>query len=232
VPITGDGLHYLSRVLRLRTGDHLVAFDGRGRERRMRIGELSRDRALLLPDGDVVDRPRPTVPVLVLQALAKGDKMSRIVRACTELGVRAMAPITTARTIGRLEPERGEGKTHRLERIASEAARQCGRADVPEVWPVQSLDGALRALETSGSPWPLRVALWEGERGRSLREVLPAAAPAGLALLVGPEGGFAREEMERASGAGFVTASLGRRILRTETVAPALLAIVLFQYDP
>ncbi|MBI2897639.1 MAG: 16S rRNA (uracil(1498)-N(3))-methyltransferase [Deltaproteobacteria bacterium] len=217
-------VRHVGKVLRLGVGERVVAFDGRGHERPMRVLRIDGERIVLVADGEPTSPPPPSLKIVLLQALAKGDKMPRIVRACTELGAWRIVPVTTQRTIPRPRQERAS-KTERLTRVASEAARQCGRADVTEVLSPRPLAAALEELPEGG----LRIALWEEER-RPLADALPADKPSSVAILVGPEGGLSESEIAVASSAGFVTASLGRLILRTETVAPALVAILQFRY--
>jgi 16S rRNA (uracil1498-N3)-methyltransferase len=113
----------------------------------------------------------------------------------------------------------------RLSKIAAESARQCRRADVPEVRGPESLDTWL-----DGALPPLRLAAWENE-SVPLAAALPATRPAGIVVLVGPEGGLDAAEIERIRAVGFATVSLGPRILRTETVAAALCAILQFHFS-
>jgi 16S rRNA (uracil1498-N3)-methyltransferase len=225
VEVAAAGAHHLSRVLRLGVGDVVQAFDGRGGERTMRLVEVQHGRAVLEAVSDLVLRPATVLDLTVLQALAKGDKLPRIVRAVTELGATRIGLVVTRRTVARPPRERAAGLALRLSRIAAESARQCGRADVPEVRGPDSLEAWL------GRPQPaLRLAAWEKE-SEPLAAALPGARPEGITVLVGPEGGFDSAEVDRIRGAGFTTVSLGPRILRTETVAAALCAILQFHYD-
>ena len=169
---------------------------------------------------DASDRPH----VSLIQALAKGDKLDLVVQKSTELGVGRIIPVTTERVVQRLDP--GElqslSKRTRWQKIATEAARQSGRIDIPEVEGVTSLQTAL----TASAKEALKLILWEGARQTSLRSVLPAAPPQQIVIAVGPEGGFTTDEVEAARAAGFVAAGLGPRVLRTETAALATLAIL------
>ena len=225
VEVAAAGAHHLGRVLRLGVGDAVQAFDGRGGERTMRLVEVQPGRVVLEAVSELVRRPITTLDLTVLQALAKGDKLPRIVRAVTELGATRVGLVVTRRTVARPPRERAAGLAMRLSRIAAESARQCGRADVPEVSGPDPLEVWL------GRPQPpLRLAAWEKE-SEPLAAALPAARPDGITVLVGPEGGFDLGEVARIRDAGFTTVSLGPRILRTETVAAALCAILQFHYE-
>lgn len=222
--VVAAAAHHLATVLRLTAGAVVQAFDGRGTERPMRIAEVRPGVVVLEAAGERVVRSRGPLELTVLQSLAKGDKLPRVVRAVTELGATRIGLVVTRRTVARPPRERAAGLALRLSRIASESARQCRRADVPEVRGPESLETWLGA----GLP-PTRLAAWEKE-SVPLADALPDERPAGIAVLIGPEGGFDPVEVERIRAAGFATISLGPRILRTETVAAALCAILQFRY--
>ena len=216
-------------MLRLAPGDTVIASDGAGTDYTVRLESLG-DAAT----GTILARVhRPTespLDVTLLQGVPKGDKMETIVRATTELGVARIWPVITERTIVRLEPSRWRERARRWQRVAKEATKQCGRAVIPEVATPEALHEAL-----AGLPAPLanerRVCLWEGDAPplRSVLGDLPShTTPTSLLLLVGPEGGLARGEVDDARAHGFATASLGPRILRTETAGPTVVALVQF----
>ena len=224
VVISGEDHRYLTRVLRLGVGDTLILFDGVSVEAEARILRIG-PRALELK----VEARRPASAAArpdftLIQALTKGDKLDFVVQKATELGVARIIPVTSARAVPRLEPMKALSRRARWQKIAREAARQSGRADVPEVEAVVDLKTALRA----SSPEAFRVLLWEGARQHGLKGVLPEERPMRVVVATGPEGGFAEEEVEAARQAGFDVVGLGPRILRTETAALVTLAILGF----
>ncbi len=219
VTVTGNAGHHLARVTRVRPGDRVVLFDGAGHECDGAVTDSHGDTVRLsvgpLRAGVGADRGQVTW----LQGIPKGDKLETIVRQATELGVSAVWPVFTLRSVPQPRGAREGTRTERLRRVAEEAARQCGRADLPDVADARTLDEALDAL--AGTPTVLRLVAWE-EATRPLTSAL--AGPLGpCAVLAGPEGGLGRDEVGRAMDRGFIAVSLGPRILRTETVAPALL---------
>lgn len=219
--LVGDRAHHLARVTRVRVGEAVTAFDGQGTERDAVVQDLSRDGVRLrftAPARAGVTRDRARVTLL--QAVPKGDKLETIVRQATELGVERVVPVWSERSVPRERADRAEARHQRLLRVVEEAARQCGRADLPELLPACPL---AEAIERAAS-CALRLVAWE----RAVRPLrgLPDPEGGGVALLVGPEGGLALAEAQAAEAAGFVTISLGPRVLRTETVAPALLAVL------
>jgi 16S rRNA (uracil1498-N3)-methyltransferase len=218
--VDGDEHHHLARVLRARPGDAITLFDGAGVEVIARIVRIDRDRTQLVADpagpaGPVRAAAAIETPLTLLTAVPRGGRMDFLVQKCSELGVARIVPVITARSVVRPEP----AKRGRWEKIAREAARQCGRADVPEVSPPTALAAALAASDLPDR----RLMLSPEAGGRPLRALLPDRAA--TALLVGPEGGLDTAEVEAARAAGFQAASLGSRILRVETAAIVAVAL-------
>jgi len=207
-----DESRHLARVLRLRSGDTVLAADGEGREYTVRLETIGDEATGTVLDVGANDRESP-LHITLVQSVPKGDKMETIVRASTELGVARIIPVLKARTIVTLEPSRWRERARRWQRVAKEAAKQCRRAVVPAVDPPRSLSDALAVVADSD----LRLCLWEGAGG---------AAGSRVALLIGPEGGLAREEVEEARERGWAIVGVGPRILRTETVGPAIIAVL------
>ncbi|MCS6867868.1 MAG: 16S rRNA (uracil(1498)-N(3))-methyltransferase [Thermus sp.] len=200
---------HLLEVLRAQVGDRFTVFDAE-REALAEVVDLGPPVRYRLLEERRPER-EVGVEVVLYMALLKGDKLAEVVRGATELGVTRVQPLITRHTVPK---EMGEGKLRRLEAIAVEAAKQSGRLRVPEVLP----------------PIPLRAVppvahglLAHVGAGRRVGEVLDPGKP--LALAVGPEGGFAEDEVEFLQERGFIPVTLGRRILRAETAALALLAL-------
>ncbi|HXG04237.1 MAG TPA: 16S rRNA (uracil(1498)-N(3))-methyltransferase [Candidatus Binatia bacterium] len=219
---------HMTRVLRLGPGDVVVAGDGAGRDYTVRLESLG-DTAAGTIVGVSANQAESPLAVTLVQGVPKGDRMEAIVQALTQLGVRRVAPALTERVVVRLEPGRWRERARRWQRVAREAAKQCGRAVVPEVEPPAPLTDRLGLADTV----ELALCLWEG-RARPLGEVLDAAAagepPRSIAVLVGPEGGLARTEVEAAEERGWQVVGLGPRILRTETAGPVIAAVLQFRF--
>jgi 16S rRNA (uracil1498-N3)-methyltransferase len=219
VTIAGEALHHLRTVLRLGQGDEVLLLDGLGCCCRVRLTGVGRTQATATILARWTETEAPC-PLRLLQALPKGDRFELVLQKGTELGVTIFQPLCSGRTVARAE----SGRHPRWERIVSEAARQSRRPHRPRLEPLRSLAEALVTVVE-----PLRLVLWENS-ARPLAEVLPATPPAGVALLVGPEGGFAADEVTAVEAAGFVPAHLGPRILRTETAGLAVTAILQYLY--
>jgi 16S rRNA (uracil1498-N3)-methyltransferase len=225
VAFDADETRHLARVLRLGPGDVVLAADGAGREYTVRLDALG-ETATGTVLGTSAGAAESSLDLTLLQAVPRGDRMETIVRAATELGVRRVVPVLGARTVVRLDAARAAGRAARWQRVAREAAKQCGRAVVPEVAAPCALGEACARVADAA----LRLCLWEGD-APSLDEVLARVeAPRAAAVLVGPEGGLAAAEVEAARAFGFAAASLGPRILRTDTAGVVAVALLQFRF--
>jgi 16S rRNA (uracil1498-N3)-methyltransferase len=211
---------YILTVLRLGPGDEVTVFDGAGNEYRTEITE-DEERGIYLTIQEEM-RPARESPLQITlgQALLKGERMKFVIQKATELGVNRITPLVTSRTIPLVEGERESLRIERWQRIAQEAAKQSGRTMVPQIETIRELADFL--TQTAGA----RIMLWEGEP-TPLREVVKKIdAQAGITLLVGPEGGFAEEEVTAAQAQGFLVAGMGQRVLRAETATLSILSII------
>lgn len=217
--LTPEARHHLVEVLRLKAGDAVEIFDGEGGSWEGNLGtDLEK---VVLGARHVV--PAPEVKIHLLVALAKGEKMDLVVQKTTELGVSFIAPFEAERSVVRLSGDRGTERASRWRRIAEEAARQCGRAEVPAVLAPQTLDRALEAVPAGHAIHVFHTLL--PEPGSAERRAHPSGVR-GHALVVGPEGGLTDAEYELCLRAGAHPASLGPRILRAETAAIVAVALV------
>ncbi len=223
--LDGEEHHHLSRVLRAQPGDTVWLMDERGNVFQAEVMEVGRKQTRLR----VLEKEAPTSPKVRLvlgQALIKTKNMELVIQKATELGVQAIVPVEASRSVLKLKGREGP-KQDRWRKIAREAAKQSRRTDIPAILPLQPMSVFLESREE-----PIRFILCE-HGGVLLRSILadppadsdPSGIP-GVVILVGPEGGWSREEEERASGSGFRAVSLGTRILRAETAALAALAAI------
>jgi len=212
---------HVARVLRLGEGDALRLFDGAGQEARAVLMEANRKRVVARIESVEPGGGESTLAVHLGQAISKGDRMDYAIQKAVELGVAAITPLYTEHGDVRLRGEREAKKLAHWQAVAASACEQCGRTRVPPVHP------------------PMALAEWLAERDEALRLVLhPAtdseskalleceAAPASVALVIGPEGGLAEAELGVARDRGFAPLSLGPRILRTETAPVVALSLL------
>lgn len=210
---------YVGRVLRLGQGDRLTVFDGRGGEFAATIACVTKQ-GLRLRVGEhrAGDRESP-LRITLVQGVSRGDKMDVVVQKATELGVERITPVLTEFSVVKLDERRAAKRCEHWEKIARSACEQCHRNVVPVVDTPQPLVEWFGANASAGH---LQLILRPDAAVR-----LPGVKFAGerLTLLVGPEGGFSAAEYERAAAAGLTDASLGPRIMRTETAALAAVSV-------
>lgn len=217
VRVLGPAAHHLVHVLRVRPGDPVAAFDGAGLEAGGEVAAVEDDVVVLRLDPPGPALTEAVRAITLAPALLKGDRLADVVRMGTELGVAAFRPLRTRRADVQLA---SPAKLARWRRVAGEAARQCGRARVPEVHDV----AALTALTWTGI---LIVA--DPEAGDTLRDVLddgPAREDA-VTVVTGPEGGLADDEVAALVARGARRVTLGRRVLRADTAPIAAAAALL-----
>lgn len=213
--------HHAVRVLRLGPDDPLVVFSGAGGEYRARIDSVAGTRVLVrLESWQDVDRT-PATELAVEQALAAADRLDLVLEKAVELGIASFGAHAAARSVVRLEPARAAKRLQHWQGLAASACEQCGLNRLPQLLPVVSFAGML------GRASGLRVLLVP-DASEALAEVVASASAAAerVTLAVGPEGGYTAAERAAARSAGFREASLGPRVLRTETAALAALAAI------
>lgn len=216
--IRAEEAHHIASVLRLQPGTAVELIDGQGLIYQGRLETVGRTKVTvrLLSRLHVPEDAGP--PLILLQAMLKGNKMDVVVQKATELGVHSLQPLVTRYSEGRGNPAR---QAERWQRIMIEACKQCRRAQPMRIAPLTDLAGV--PLPASGP----RILFWEGETTAPLRpEFLSLPGP--VCLLLGPEGGLHQQEADEARARSFQPVSLGRRILRAETATLAAVAIVQF----
>ena len=220
--LPGDEGNHLTRVMRLGVGDDIAVFDGRGHEMRARVASASRGKVTVELIESLTAAPEARVPITLVQAVLKGDKMDDVVRDATMMGVAAIEPIVTARTIARAP----RAENDRWVRVSIASAKQCRRAVLPAIAPPGRFDDWLASSAHGLRLMLVEPAAADVESG-SLR-VLENHAAGSIAVIVGPEGGWTPEERVKADQAGCIPVTLGGLTLRADAVAVAALAIVRF----
>jgi 16S rRNA (uracil1498-N3)-methyltransferase len=217
IALPGEAAHHAARVLRLAAGAEVTLFDGEGGECSAQLTRVDGRGVVARVDvRRAVERESP-LAITLIQGLAASDRMDYAIRKAVELGVAAIVPVTTVRSVVRLAGERALRRVEHWRQIVIGACEQCGRNRLPAIHTPCDLLEWLRAPSSASSrllPAP--------DASEGLAQL---AQPAGaIEILVGPEGGLAPEESAAALAVGFRSVRLGPRILRTETVAPAALA--------
>jgi 16S rRNA (uracil1498-N3)-methyltransferase len=220
--------HYLCDVLRLRAGEKFIAFDPETKlEADARLA--ASEEGAYCGVGALRESARGTdTGIVLVQALGKGDKTEQVVRSATALGAAELHLVESARSVSRVN-ERSDGKRVRWEAIALDAARQCGRADVPKIIGPHTLAQELSAWREQNA---IKLCLVPGA-AQSLRSLTAAwSVGSPIAILIGPEGGLSPEEVSEAEQAGFVGVSFGDLVLRTEIAGTAVLGALLLVAQP
>ena len=231
VELTRDTAAHLVKVLRARSGDELVLFNGDGREYGGTIEAVRGSRvSASIGAARSFDRESPFNLTLV-QCVPRGDRMDFIVQKATELGVARIVPVLSQRSVVRLDAEQAASKQAHWRAVAVSACEQCGRNRLPAVEAPQPLLSYLGALEPPAMSGGLLRLVLEPERAgqasapAQTRDIADSAAT-GAQIAIGPEGGFAPEELEAFDLTAFSRLGMGPRVLRTETAAIAAIAVL------
>lgn len=215
---------HIASVMRLKPGDEVTVFDGSGKEYIGRIESVKDKNVIIDIEKTCASGAKPAVMISLAQVLIKKAKMDYIVEKATELGAVEIIPLETGRSIVRPDKSGLDEKPARWQKIAVEAAKQCGRTDLPEVKKISSFDEVLKSFADYDAvimpclfkeTLPLKDALM---RIKDPKKVL---------LLIGPEGDFTPDEIERARRGGALLVSLGKLVLKSDTAAVATLAILI-----
>ena len=213
--IVGEELIHLIRVLRLSVGDEIEVLQ-KGRRFQAEITSIDKEQAAVTL-GQELPSHEPKCRVTLYQGLCKGDKMDFIVQKCTEMGISAIVPVEMKWSVVKIDKK--DKKTERYNKIAREAVKQCGRSAVPEVLPPMPFKEALNRMKGHE-----KVLMPYENGGDAFGSAIPEKD---IAILIGPEGGIALEEVEAVRAIGGVPVTLGSRILRTETAGLVALTLTL-----
>jgi 16S rRNA (uracil1498-N3)-methyltransferase len=221
VTISGADVHHIRNVLRLKAGDEITVSSGSGGRFLCEITQIEKDRVTAMAVRKLSIPPSNSPALSLAQSAPKGRKMDDVIRMACEMGVVKIIPVIAERSMATREADVSASKLDRWRAIAMSAARQCGSPGVAEI----TAPVALHELPNAASE-TLRIVFWEGET-KSLKSVLDdAPRPDSILALIGPEGGFSRDEVDFIAASGFKTASLGVTTLRTETAGIVALSAI------
>lgn len=226
--ITGPEAKHIGRVLRMGPGDRLILMDRKGRRFQAVVEKTAAWEVRVLVEKILPAPSSPPVDIRLCQSLLKSNAMDYMVQKTSELGVSAILPFISERTVVKTAADAAGQKLERWRKISQSAAKQSNKDRPAEIEPLTSFDRLVKALQREKG---LKVVLWEAEDATDLKSVLRSSPVADrLIAVIGPEGGFGREEVSAAREAGLVSVSLGSRILRAETAAIALAAVVQYEW--
>ena len=219
VLLDAEETRHLVRVLRLGLGAGVEVCDGRGRNFEAVVAELDSREARLRIVRQLEPWGESPLPLVLGIGLAKGDALDEVIRQATEMGVKQISPFVSERS-ERLDPRRAGRRLGRWQRLAQESLKSCQRSFLPEI------GAPLQFPEVLQGPEEMKLIFWEEERVGGLKQCLDRPRPGGARILIGPEGGFAAQEVAWAREAGFKVASLGPRRLKVATAALAALTLM------
>lgn len=217
VVLDGHESRHLRDVLRLKSGDEVRVFDGEGREFQCRVELVSREGTHLSIGGEVEPvSPESPLDLTLAAAILKGEKFDLVVQKCVELGVTTLIPLETARCD--VKASNAAKRLDRWRKIALEAAKQSGRARLMEIPGISGLQTVLEGAGTEGN-----LVMFSERGGKSFSSLTPSK---NITALIGPEGGWDDSELELAGEKGCAVITLGGRVLRAETAAISIAAIL------
>lgn len=219
--ISGGDANHIIKSLRMRVGEKLVVCDTKGQDFNCEIAGINGDEVSFKILSKTVTASEPNVKVTLFQCLPKGDKLDSVTKQSVELGVYEIRPVLSERCISRPDKKQASKKTERLQKIAVEAAGQSGRGILPQVFEPITYKQMLDELKNYD------IALFFYELGGKPMEQIPLENKKKIAVIIGSEGGFSVEEATAAKELGAVAATLGPRILRTETAPLAALSNIM-----
>ena len=224
-----DAAH-ITKVLRMELGDEVLIFDGSGYEYTSKLTEVNRERCTAEILSKEFSAQEPQTKVTVFQGIPKSGKMDSIIQKSVELGVYSIVPVVMDRCVSKLDKKAATEKPKRWNKIAQEAAKQCGRGILPKVEePIDFKDAVKRMSQLELALMPYEML---GHSGVSnLKEVLKSNPAKEIGIIIGPEGGISDSEAQLAMDGGIKAVGLGKRILRTETVSGAMLAMIMYEND-
>ena len=227
--IDGSDVNHIKNVLRLRCGEHILVSNGNGMDYECSIVEIATDTVTAKVLDVFKNAAELPVNITLFQGMPKQDKLELIIQKSVELGVREIVPVITKRSVVKIDEKKAGKKIERYNSIAESAGKQSGRGIIPEVKEFMTFKQAIeyaKTLEMNIIPYE------EAEGMEYSREVIKDIKNhKSLGIFIGPEGGFAKEEVELAMSMGAKCITLGNRILRTETAGLAVLSIIMFEID-
>ena len=226
--VAGGDAYHIARSLRMAVGDEITLADGSGKEYLCRLTKIRDEECTAEVISEQISHSESPAEITLYMAYPKSDKLELIIQKSIELGAARIVPFESSRCIKRPKAEKIEKQTARLQRIAEEAAKQCGRARLPIVAEPISFKKMLEEAATA----ELSLFCYEGRGTRSLKEVLGTdTSPSSISVIVGSEGGFSPEEAEAAAAAKLTPVNLGPRILRCETAPMYALSAISYQLE-
>jgi len=229
--IKGKTYHYLKNVLRLKEKDVFIGFDGSGKEYKIEISKIEKEKIAgkILEEKEVYSTELP-FKLCLFQCIPKGEKFDFIIRETVQLGVQKIVPVISRRVIVKIPEEKISLKLERWEKIAEESAKISCRTFIPEISEPCKFEESVKEEKDFG------IIFWEGERKTTIKDIVESLKMEKIKnkkinVFIGPEGGFDEDEIEMAKNNGYLTVSLGKRILKVETASVVSIAILIYEFE-
>ena len=227
IVLSGENMHHLINVLRHKEGDEITVCDGSGFDYSCVISSVLKDEVLLEITDKCGSFSEPQIKISLFQGLPKGDKLSLITEKCVEAGVYDITPVNMARCVSKLSAKDFSKKKERFEKISLSASKQSGRGIIPKINELIEFNEFLKKKDK----FDLVVFPYEEAKDVTLKSVIKDFRGEKIAMIIGPEGGFSKEEVQKLVSNGVTPVTLGRRILRTETAGMAAIFNILYELE-
>lgn len=225
--IDGREARHILNVMRLGESDKVVVFDGTGREYTGFIKQAKPKSLVVEVISTKMPKAEGLPEVALAQAIPKKEKMDYIIEKATELGVHRIIPLLSERTVVKPDENKASGKTVRWKKIATEAAKQCGRTDVPQIENVQKFYNAVDNVDA----FDLALVGCLSEDNVGVKEAISGFQGGKIIVFIGPEGDFTPDEIVMARKAGCKSVSFGKRILKSDTAGLFVLSVLNYEFS-
>lgn len=227
IVVENDNVNHIKNVLRLGVGDEILINDRQGNDYKCIMSAIEQQRIVLDIIEHSVSTTEPAIEVTLFQSLIKGEKMEWVIQKAVEIGATCIVPMITKYCVVKIETDKKiQAKVARWNKIAEAAAKQSGRGVVPQVVLPMTLDEVLTYTKDHQL---CSIIPYEKETTNGIRHTLQTQHANHYGVLIGPEGGFAEEELQKAAQHGVRPVTLGRRILRSETASLVALANIMYE---
>ncbi len=229
ISIKGQDVNHIRNVLRMKIGEEILISDGTGKDYVCEVAELSDDIVTAKITDFLAEGRELKTELYLFQGLPKSDKMELIIQKAVELGVKAIIPISTSRSIVKLDGKKEESKIKRWQAISESAAKQSKRGIIPEVKSIMSFKEAINYV----NDFDVKIIPYENANNMAETKQIVSSIKEKMkvAIFIGPEGGFADSEIDYALEKDVKPISLGKRILRTETAGMTILSVIMFNIE-
>lgn len=225
VTIQGEDAHHITNVLRYKVGQSLIVVDDSGKIAQTEITSINQNQVVVKITEYLEANTEAAIEVTLAQCLPKSDKMDFIVQKAVELGVSNICPLVSENCVVKYDAAKKEARQKKWQKIANEAAKQCGRTILPTVEPIVSFKNLFLELDSN-----IEILMcYEGQADCSLKTLLTTTMASKFLIIIGPEGGFSPAEVQLCKEKDVKVVTMGPRILRTETASLAAVSLVMYQ---